>query len=163
GSWFNDESLLGGRSFSSDITSRREAPSARGSLRSGEERSSEESASVQSDSKSIAPSTDSPLPFTSHQSLVTSHLSSDAVAGPTSPPPNTLHPAQTLLVTANGQSLDLHVTGTLSTGDAEDRAILVPLSVAQQLSGHPGEFRQLFVSALTKPADTLSERDPKSL
>ena len=41
--------------------------------------------------------------------------------------------------------------------------MLVPLSVAQNLSGHPGQFRQLFVSALTKPADALAERDPKSL
>jgi putative ABC transport system permease protein len=55
------------------------------------------------------------------------------------------------------------VTGIVSTGDAEDQAILVPLSIAQSLSGHPGEFRQLFVSVLTKPADTLSERDPRSL
>ena len=53
--------------------------------------------------------------------------------------------------------------GIVSTGDAEDHAILVPLSVAQTLSGHPGQFRQLFVSALTKPADSLSDRDPKSL
>ena len=40
---------------------------------------------------------------------------------------------------------------------------LVPLSVAQELSDHPGQFRQLFVSALTKPADALSMRDPQSL
>ena len=41
--------------------------------------------------------------------------------------------------------------------------MLVPLAVAQELSGHPGQFRQLFVSALTKPADALSDRDPQSL
>jgi len=57
----------------------------------------------------------------------------------------------------------LIVTGIISTGDAEDNAVLVPLSVAQDISNHPGQFRQLFVSALTKPADTLAERDPKSL
>jgi putative ABC transport system permease protein len=55
------------------------------------------------------------------------------------------------------------VTGIVSTGDAEDDAILVPLSFAQQYSGHPGQFRTLFISALTKPADALAERDPKSL
>ncbi|HEY6903446.1 MAG TPA: ABC transporter permease [Candidatus Acidoferrales bacterium] len=55
------------------------------------------------------------------------------------------------------------VTGIVSTGDAEDNAVLVPLSIAQNLSGHPGQFRQLFVSALTKPADALADRDPKSL
>ncbi len=57
----------------------------------------------------------------------------------------------------------LVVTGIVSTGDAEDNAVLVPLSVAQDISNHPGQFRQLFVSALTKPADALADRDPKSL
>jgi putative ABC transport system permease protein len=59
--------------------------------------------------------------------------------------------------------LPLVVTGMVSTGDAEDNAILVPLSIAQQLSSRPGQFRRLFVSALTKPADQLSERDPSSM
>jgi len=58
---------------------------------------------------------------------------------------------------------DLLVTGIVTTGDTEDNAIFVPLSYAQQYSGHPGQFRQLFVSALTKPADALADRDPKSL
>ena len=57
----------------------------------------------------------------------------------------------------------LVVTGIVSTGGAEDNAILVPLSLAQDISNHPGQFRQLFVSALTKPSDSLAERDPKSL
>ncbi|HXX19227.1 MAG TPA: ABC transporter permease [Candidatus Acidoferrum sp.] len=57
----------------------------------------------------------------------------------------------------------LTVTGIASTGGAEDDAIFVPLSIAQAISKHPGQFRQLYVSALTKPADTLAERDPKSL
>ncbi|MGB0036681.1 MAG: ABC transporter permease, partial [Candidatus Acidiferrales bacterium] len=54
----------------------------------------------------------------------------------------------------------LIVTGIVSTGDAEDNSVLVPLEVAQKFSNRPGEFRQLFVSALTKPADKFSERDP---
>ena len=58
---------------------------------------------------------------------------------------------------------DLVITGIVTTGDSEDNAILVPLAIAQKISNHPGQFRQLFVSALTKPADTLAERDPKSL
>jgi putative ABC transport system permease protein len=57
----------------------------------------------------------------------------------------------------------LVVTGIVSTGDADDDAVLVPLSVAQDISNHRGQFRQLFVSALTKPEDTLASRDPKSL
>ena len=52
------------------------------------------------------------------------------------------------------------VTGIVASGGTEDNAILVPLSFAQQFAGHPGQFRQLFVSALTKPADAFSERDP---
>jgi putative ABC transport system permease protein len=78
-------------------------------------------------------------------------------------------PARTIYVRAQNaqggaaQAIPLVVTGIVSTGDAEDNAIFVPLSVAQTMSGHAGRFRQLFVSALTKPADGLSERDPKSL
>jgi len=59
--------------------------------------------------------------------------------------------------------MPLVVTGIVTTGDAEDNAVLVPLGVAQELSGHPGEVRQLLVSALTKPADALAERDPKTM
>jgi putative ABC transport system permease protein len=55
------------------------------------------------------------------------------------------------------------ITGIVSTGDAEDNAVLVPLSIAQQLSNHLGEFRQLLVSAITKPADALADRDPNTL
>jgi putative ABC transport system permease protein len=65
--------------------------------------------------------------------------------------------------TSSGPGSDFVITGIATTGDTEDNAILVPLSVAQAISHRPGEFRQLFVSALTKPADALAERDPKSL
>src|SRR3984885_7560404 len=58
------------------------------------------------------------------------------------------------------QAISLEVVGIVSTDDAEDKTLLVPLAIAQKLSGHAGQFRQLFVSALTKPADTFSERDP---
>jgi putative ABC transport system permease protein len=57
----------------------------------------------------------------------------------------------------------LVITGIVSTGDAEDSAVLVPLSVAQDLSNHPRQFRSLFVSALTKPADALAERGEMAL
>ena len=56
--------------------------------------------------------------------------------------------------------VSLLVTGVLSSGDAEDDAILVPLAVAQGISGHAGQYRRLFVSALTKPEDSFSQRDP---
>ena len=57
----------------------------------------------------------------------------------------------------------LVITGIATTGDTDDNAILVPLWFAQEYSGHQRKFRKLFVSALTKPADALAERDPKSL
>ena len=76
------------------------------------------------------------------------------------------HPAELrigrrITVTQNeggGYSRSLLITGIVSTGDAEDNAALVPLSIAQNLSARPGQFRALFVSALTKPADALAER-----
>jgi putative ABC transport system permease protein len=63
----------------------------------------------------------------------------------------------------SASALPLLVTGIVSVGDAEDDAVLVPLCVAQRLSSHPGQFRRLFVSALTKPADELSQRDPDTM
>lgn len=56
----------------------------------------------------------------------------------------------------------LKVTGIVSTGGAEDKAVVVPLAVAQKMSGRAGEFRELFVSALTKPADALAERGERA-
>jgi putative ABC transport system permease protein len=60
-------------------------------------------------------------------------------------------------------SRTLTVTGIVSTGDAEDDAILCPLSIAQALASKPGQFRTLFVSALTKPEDAFSRRDPNTM
>ena len=80
-----------------------------------------------------------------------------------------VRPGQTIYVSAQGASdkaaaavTPLLVTGIVSADDAEDKGILVPLSVAQRTSGHAGEFRQLFVSALTKPADALAERGERA-
>jgi putative ABC transport system permease protein len=55
------------------------------------------------------------------------------------------------------------VAGVLSTGGAEDEQIVAPLALAQQILGKPGAVRRLYVSALTKPEDALSRRDPKSM
>ncbi|MGH9735748.1 MAG: ABC transporter permease [Candidatus Acidiferrales bacterium] len=60
-------------------------------------------------------------------------------------------------------TLPLTVTGIVSTGDAGDDAIFVPLTIVQRMSGHAGEFRRLFVSAVTKPDDALSLRDPSTM
>lgn len=63
----------------------------------------------------------------------------------------------------NNYATNLVITGIVTTGDAEDNAIIVPLSLAQAYSGHAGQYRQLLVSAITKPADALADRDPKTL
>jgi putative ABC transport system permease protein len=63
----------------------------------------------------------------------------------------------------SGSGRALVITGIVSTGGSEDRTVLVPLSVAQNLSHRPGQFRSLFVSALTKPADALAERGEMAL
>lgn len=55
------------------------------------------------------------------------------------------------------------VMGIVSTGDSQDDAILCPLSLAQNLAGKPGQFRSLFISALTKPEDAFSRRDPNRM
>jgi len=54
------------------------------------------------------------------------------------------------------------VTGILSTGGAEDEGVLMPLARVQQLSGRLGQYRKLYVSALTKPEDAFAKRDPKT-
>jgi putative ABC transport system permease protein len=54
------------------------------------------------------------------------------------------------------------ITGILSAGSGEDDAVLMPLSAVQQLANKPGQYRKLYVSALTKPEDVFAKRDPKS-
>jgi putative ABC transport system permease protein len=61
----------------------------------------------------------------------------------------------------NGQSH--RVAGILSTGGNEDNEIVAPLSLAQQILGKPGAVRRVYVSAVTKPEDAFSRRDPKTL
>jgi len=56
-----------------------------------------------------------------------------------------------------------NVTGILSSGGAEDDAIVAPLSETQSLADHPGQYRKLYVSALTKPEDDFARRDRKTM
>ena len=60
-------------------------------------------------------------------------------------------------------SLHLKVVGVLTTGGAEEDEIVGPLSIAQVLSDKRGQYRQLYVSALTKPEDEFGRRDPNNL
>ena len=55
------------------------------------------------------------------------------------------------------------VTGMLSSGGPEDNAVIVSLSRAQTLAGKPGQYRKLYVSALTKPEDDFGRRDPATM
>jgi len=54
------------------------------------------------------------------------------------------------------------VTGILFSGGPEDEALLMPLASVQQLADRPGQYRKLYVSALTKPEDAFAKRDPKT-
>jgi putative ABC transport system permease protein len=68
-----------------------------------------------------------------------------------------------LRITAAGRTAHLRVTGLVSTGGPEEEGLLVPLRVAQDLAGRPGQFRRLLVSALTKPEDDFARRDPATM
>ena len=65
---------------------------------------------------------------------------------------------------ASEQSTEpLTITGIVNAGGAEDDSVLVPLTVAQGIAGRPGEYRQLLISAWTKPADALAVRNPATM
>ncbi len=89
--------------------------------------------------------------------------SQDAVAGAGLAQRLGLHPGSTVTVGAGDRTRTLTISGIVSTGGREDNAILAPLEVAQNLAGRPGKYRTLLVSALTKPADAFSQRDPATM
>ncbi len=60
-------------------------------------------------------------------------------------------------------SIQLKAVGILDSGGPEDDAVIVPLRVAQQLAHEAGQYRKLYVSALTKPEDDFARRDPKTM
>jgi putative ABC transport system permease protein len=74
-----------------------------------------------------------------------------------------LRPGSKIRIDAGDHSHALTITGVVSTGGREDNSILAPLAIAQDLAGRPAQYRRLLVSALTKPADAFSERDPASM
>ena len=74
-----------------------------------------------------------------------------------------IQPGDNLEISAGVKNAKLMVVGIVSTGGAEDQSILAPLSRAQELAGEPGKFRQLLVSALTKPEDAFAQKDPSSM
>jgi putative ABC transport system permease protein len=58
--------------------------------------------------------------------------------------------------------LFLKAVGILDSGGPEDDAVIVPLSIAQQIAGKSGQYRKLYISALTKPEDAFAKSDPKT-
>src|SRR5262249_39652032 len=57
----------------------------------------------------------------------------------------------------------LRVSGILSTGGAEDLAVVAPLHIVQQILGQPNAVRRVLVSAATKPEDAFARRDPNTM
>ena len=68
-----------------------------------------------------------------------------------------------LSIHVSDPSIGFKITGILSSGGPEDDAIIVPLNRAQLLAGKPGEYRRLYVSALTKPEDDFARRNPSTM
>jgi putative ABC transport system permease protein len=68
-----------------------------------------------------------------------------------------------VVLRAGDRAHTLAVTGIVSTGGREDNAVLAPLQAAQDLASRPQQYRRLLVSALTKPADAFSARDPAKM
>lgn len=87
----------------------------------------------------------------------------ECVVGETLASRNNIHVGDVVGVGTLANMQDLRVTGILSTGGAEDNAIVAPLAVAQKLSDEPGKFRRLMVSAVVKPDDAFGRSDPKKL
>jgi len=57
----------------------------------------------------------------------------------------------------------LRVVGLLSTGGPEEDEVVAPLDLAQKLAEKPGQYRRLYISALTKPEDAFARKDPKTM
>ena len=74
-----------------------------------------------------------------------------------------IHIGDWLMVRVGGEKNMLRVSGILTTGGAEDQAIVAPLWLVQQMTGHPGEYRRMLVSALTTPENELAQRDPDTM
>jgi putative ABC transport system permease protein len=80
-----------------------------------------------------------------------------------------LRVGQTIILTVPDLSrkaqtaIPYEITGILSTGGPEEEAVVIPLAAAQMLAEKPGQYRQLYVSALTKPEDAFARKDPKTM
>jgi len=71
-----------------------------------------------------------------------------------------LRPGDRLTVRAGETTRRLTISGIVTTGGPEEESLVAPLRIAQDLSGLPGRFRRLMVSALTTPENDFARRDP---
>jgi putative ABC transport system permease protein len=58
---------------------------------------------------------------------------------------------------------EFKIAGILSTGSAEDDAIVAPLHFVQQVLNHPDAVHRVVVSALTKPEDAFARQNPATM
>ncbi|MBK6260192.1 ABC transporter permease [Citrobacter youngae] len=72
-------------------------------------------------------------------------------------------PGEQLVIRASNTTLNVTVSGILSSGGDEDNQLVMPLSTAQTLLGLPGKVQAIRVSALTVPENELSRRARENL
>jgi putative ABC transport system permease protein len=65
--------------------------------------------------------------------------------------------------TVQADNTPLGITGLVSTGDATDKRLLLPLETAQKLANLPDAVSRVDVSARTKPEDAFARKDPDTL
>jgi putative ABC transport system permease protein len=87
----------------------------------------------------------------------------EAIVGKSFAARTNVKPGETLHINSSDRSIVLTVTGILSAAGPEDDAIVAPLQIAQQLANKPGQYRRLYVSALTKPEDDFARRNPTTM
>jgi putative ABC transport system permease protein len=87
----------------------------------------------------------------------------EAIVGKSFAAHTNIKPGDTLHVNSSDRSIALTITGILSAAGPEDDAIVAPLQIAQQLANKPGQYRRLYVSALTKPEDDFARRNPTTM
>lgn len=72
-------------------------------------------------------------------------------------------PGEQLVIRTSNTTLNVTVSGILSSGGDEDNQLVMPLSTAQTLLGLPGKVQAIRVSALTVPENELSRRARENL
>jgi putative ABC transport system permease protein len=87
----------------------------------------------------------------------------EAIVGKSFAAHTNIKPGDTLHINSADRSTALTVTGILSAAGPEDDAIVAPLQIVQQLANKPGQYRRLYVSALTKPEDDFARRNPTTM